>query len=890
MIQNRPIISTKIHVPSSRSDIVPRRRLIEQLNSGIRKRVTLISAPAGYGKTTLLSDWVQQNPNQSICWLSLDTAENDPVPFFQYLIASLQSVDLELGKSFDSSLQSFNPPGIEDLLIPLLNQLSEFSTSLILVLDDYHLITDKRIHHFVIQMVEYSPANIHYIFSTRADPPFPLDKWRARNQLSELRQSHLSFTQQEAYAFLSSIVGGTFSPNELILLSKNVEGWAAGLQFVGLSLIQSGNKPKNIKAVIQNQSYFVDYLGNEIIDQLPVELRTFVLKTSILDRLCGPLCDQITGMSNSEAVLKELYRMNLFINKLDGNWFRFHPLFSSVALERLVRDLKETSPILHQTASDWYAQNGYVSEAIDHALSSGDISHSSALIVRFALDQWNQGAHITMLRQIHSLPQDIILESAALSLWFSILLFFVDKRPDLAMDFLRNAERKLEQYSPSGEDVQLLTGILAVYRSYLAFYKQDIDSIILNSEQALKMLPEKQSLLRDFAQLALMDACFWKEGNTIKAEKEILYLINKDRIRENPYLHFSIAYRYALILLYSGKLHQGYSFCEEIIERLSTIKPRLSKQEAAFHVAISEVLVEWNRLEEARHHLDIALEIYHPADQPEVIDAVIIHSIRGFIACGDTPKAREIIQWAKTKIPPVQLTRPYLSLLTAWQVRLDVEAGNLEQAERLLTRYPFVSESELHFLDEPVYIAQARLWNAQKKYAHVGEFLDRLGAHLLEGDRIGRMIEILVLRSISEVEQGHPELAQQLLSRAISLGSSEGFLRVFLEGGHTIHRLAIKLAAKTAENSTMLSILAVFNQEKTNENGKTRETGLFEMLSDREKEILQLLSSRAMKKEIAVELGLSVNTVNYHTKNIYQKLGAHNRAEAVQIARKQGLL
>ncbi len=446
------LLTTKLYVPPLRPGLVPRPRLIELLDEGVTRKLTLISAPAGFGKTTLISEWIQQC-GRPVAWLSLDGGDNDPVHFLAYIIAALQTIVANVGENIPSALQSPQPPPIESLLTGLINEIADASDSasypFALILDDYHVLEAQPIHAALIFLLDHLPAQMHLIITTREDPPLPLARWRARGQMTEIRAGDLRFREAEAAAFLNQAMGLELASDDIAALEARTEGWIAGLHLAALSLQGHADRADFIRSFAGDDRHVMDYLVGEVLSLQPESVQRFLLHTSIMERMCGPLCDAVMDgdetSGGSQDILERLEQANLFIVPLDNRrqWYRYHHLFADLLRTRLRREVPERIPDLHRRASDWYEQNELITEALGHALAAEDFEQAAGLVAGNALPMLMRGEVATVQDWLDALPKEIVRSHPRLCIDKAWVLYLT-QRPDAIEPLLQDAERGLE--------------------------------------------------------------------------------------------------------------------------------------------------------------------------------------------------------------------------------------------------------------------------------------------------------------------------------------------------------------------------------------------------------------------------------------------------------------
>jgi len=512
-----PLLTTKLYIPPARPGLVPRPRLIDRLNAGLRAacKLTFVSAPPGFGKTTLLSAWIRDYaPRPRVAWLSLDESDNDPARFLAYVIAALETIDESIGKSLVDALQSPRPPATEELVTALINEIGSVPDALVLILDDYHLVTAQPIHDTVAFLLDHLPSNLHLVIATRADPPLPLPRLRARGQLTELRQNDLRFTPDEAAQFLKQVIQIELSADHVAALTFRTEGWIAGLQMATLAMQAWASMPgqENLSSFVAaftgSQHYILDYLMEEVFQRQPARVQSFLLQTSILDRMSGPLCDAVIdipllpgegqGVGSSQAMLEKLEHANLFVLPLDDHqcWYRYHRLFADLLRHRLQHTQPDLAPTLHLRASEWHeaaaaTDGSLMAGAIEHATAAQDYARSARLIEQAAQSTLAHSEIATLLRWLDLLPSEAVRARPRLRVYQAMALLLSGHSADGVETILREAEQTDSSSAIAGEATAL--------RALTAAYQGDAPRAAQLARRALELLPEDNILLRAFA-------------------------------------------------------------------------------------------------------------------------------------------------------------------------------------------------------------------------------------------------------------------------------------------------------------------------------------------------------------------------------------------------------
>src|SRR5437588_1521367 len=507
-----PILATKLYIPRLRPNVVSRPRLIERLHEGLHRNLTLIAAPAGFGKTTLVSEWLAGGARPT-AWLSLDEGENDPARFLTYLVAALRTIAPTLGEGVLGALQSPQPPPPEAMLTALLNDLTTISDHLVLVLDDYHVLDAKAVDHALTFLLEHLPPQMHLVIATREDPPLPLARLRARGHLTEVRAADLRFTPSEAAAFLNQVMGLDLSAEDIAALERRTEGWIAGLQLAAISLQGREDVPGFIRAFTGSHHFVLDYLLEEVLGQQDARLQTFLLHTSILHRMSGPLCDAVLldPSASGQATLEHLERANLFLVPLDNErrWYRYHHLFADLLRQRLHQsfvsspgDAESQVNELHRRASVWYEDHGLEIEAFHHAVAANDVEHATRLVEGKGMPLQFRGAVTPVLHWLESLPKTVLDARPSLWVMYASALSMTGQLTGVEPK-LQAAEAALQGAEPD-DQTRNLVGHIAAIRPLLAAAQNQVETIIAQSRRALEYLHPDN--------LAVRTATIWKLG------------------------------------------------------------------------------------------------------------------------------------------------------------------------------------------------------------------------------------------------------------------------------------------------------------------------------------------------------------------------------------------
>jgi LuxR family maltose regulon positive regulatory protein len=893
------LLRTKLYIPPIRSEVVSRPRLVERLDAVRHGRLTLLSAPAGFGKTTLLSEWAAQLPDRA-AWLSLDKEDNDQARFWTYVVAALQTVHTGLGQDALQLLQAPQQPATQAILTGLLNQVTALPQRVILVLDDYHLISDPAIHEGIAFLLEHLPPQMHLVISTRADPPLPIHRLRARGQLTELRSDNLRFTADEAAAFLTAAMGLALAREDVEALEARTEGWVVGLQLAALSLQGRADAHEFVTAFSGGHHYVLEYLTEEVMRRQPEPVQSFLMQTSILNRLCGPLCDAVRfgkaqsppGRNDGEAMLAHLRQRNLFILPLDDehHWHRYHHLFADL-LGNLLR--KEWPPEsireLHLRACDWYEQNGWTAEAVNHALVANDFQRTARLIEDNSLAMVSRGELTTLLRWIEALPEDVALSRPWLCIHQAWPLTLAN-RADAAEPLLQQIERQVPLEDPSPEGQEILAHVAAM-RAMTAMMRGDMSQAIELAHRAGELLPPDNVIPRNTTLYTLASA-YYAQGELRKAEQTQAQVLELGRAADNAWMVVRTLCDLADLEMIQGGLQGAADLCYEALQQAEERGARQFGIGGYALVQLGEIFYKRNDLVAAHDHASEGVNLMEGWERPYEI--VRGHTTLATIlqARDDAGGAREALQHAEA-IRSQHPNYPKLSsLVDGCQIRLCLAQEGPGEAARLAIGMQLGQAGAPIFREQEQMIL-ARVFLAQQKSQEALSLLARLADKTEAGGRFGRWIEILCLQAVAQQAQGDTAGAQAALEKGLALGEAEGYVRAFVDGGAPMAGLLRQAATHGIAPDYVSKLLAAFEAEGVESVPAPSPAGtppLVEPLTPRELEVLQLLGEGRSNREIAEALVITVNGVKKHTSNIYGKLGVHSRTQAVVRAQELGLL
>jgi len=995
-----PLLTTKLYIPPVRPELVMRPRLVERLNAGLfgtsvslsegpglqkglrfARKLTLISAPAGFGKTTLLSEWVadyrlpvldsgltpaggkpeskvqDQESKIRVAWLSLDQGDNDPVRFLAYLIAAFQTIEERVGRGALGALQSpgfakaNTPPPMEELLTALINQINAIPGGCVLVLDDYHLVTAQLIHDALAFLLDHMPANLHLVIATRADPPLPVARLRGRGELTELRQPDLRFTPEEVTEFLNRAMGLELSGDEVVALASRTEGWIAGLQMAALAMQRqdAGRTSGFIQAFTGSHRYILDYLVEEVLQRQPKTVQTFLLQTAILDRMTASLCDAVIASQraddlpicrfadlqfadlSSKEILEYLDRYNLFVVPLDNErrWYRYHRLFADLLRARLHQEMEAQGLAdLHRRASTWYEHNGLDPLAIDHALAAPDFERAAHLIEQTAEATLMRSEVVTFLSWVEALPDELVRARPSLCLFHAWALLIGGRPPDAVESRLQDIEG----------DTDLISGKVDTLRGFIAAFQGRAAYASELSRQALEQLPEGDSFFRGIAAWNL-SVSHLLSGDVVAAGQALDEAARVAQEAGNVMVAVMALCHLAEARRAQGQLHEATEIYQQAVALAVDEQGRPLPIAGMALIGLGELSREWNDLEAAARYLVEGIELSSQWGEFGALDGYV-YLARVRQAQGDEQGARAAIQKAQQIAIQFEPTELDDIAVAACQARLWVAQGDIEAAmrwveERGLEAATGATELEEgglfydYMMRQYEYVTLARVLLAQGRPDKALPLLEPALAMVEQQGRHEGVLKIEIIRAVAFQAQassrgsargGDVAQAMVCLEHALSLAEPGGYVRAFVDEGEPMRELLRQAASRGIAPEYVSRLLAAF-EGKTRDQGPTTKakdsssairsfdelrTGSFddgrsvrlragavslvEPLSERELEVLRLLTTHLSSTEIGEELCISANTVRFHIKNIYGKLGVHRRSDAIDRASELGLL
>ncbi len=924
------LLVTKFTVPPVRSMLLQRSHLLTVIDHSRSFPLTLLSASAGFGKTTLLSAWASQSTSQ-VAWLTLDEQDNDPARFWAYVIAALRYSGSPVGEAMLALLHSPQPSLLTSVLTSLINELAALEQETALILDDYHMINEQSIHESLQFLLDHLPACLHLLLASRVDPPLALSRLRARGQVIEIRDTDLRLSDEEAARFLTQVMGLALSEEDIARLETRTEGWVAGLQLVALSMRRHHDVSAFIQAFTGSHRFILDYVQEEILKSLPESQQHFLLHTSVLERMNADLCQALTGEQASQQMLESLERANLFLVPLDEErrWYRFHTLFREVLLARLQAREPEQVSRLHREAALWYQQQGWPHEAIPHALATQDFLFVAELLEGYVERLYRQGELQTLLAWIKRLPQEVLLAHPRLAtsyiLAFNMMFPFSPQQQE-ERAYLHHLRAGVEQMLQSEDQTSLpeaerdrlrhrLTILDGWGLAARALSDGNVEQLSRLAEQTQHLPPDDDTMWQQH-RLAPFAMAWRMAGNFPPMVAALQEGRQQFRRAQNRYLEAQTLWGLIAALIASGQLRQARDHCQELQRLVDSLGGPLPV--AAYpDLFQAQLAYAWNQLEVAKSAAQQAIDRTAPLQYMDILMGAYEVLSRVCMAQGDLTGAEQAVREMErvNQSAGIPLFRPWIESL--W-VNLWLAQGDLMKAADWAEHTSYHQDA-LFYSRESAYLALARVYLAELRYPQALQWLAALLSSAEQVARVGSLISILALQVAALQASGATQEALHVLLRLLTLGEPEGYMRVFLDAGvpmqqalqallTTKHMRASISPVPPALASYARTVLAAFEGEQRQE--VTEETippvskalppasslssqtaqQLLEPLTPRELEVLQLLAEGASNQEIARQLVVSLATAKKHVASILSKLGAENRTQAIARARTLSLL
>ena len=887
------LLQTKLHVPRLRSLLVPRPRLIETLNQGLAGKLTLISAAAGFGKTTLVSSWIGALQTESttpaatphaprstqIAWLSLDGNDSTPARFLSYVIAALQRIDPNIGESAQPMLQA-SPLPISSVLTSLLNDISLQPDLLMLVLDDYHVIDARLIDEALAFLLDNAPQQLHLVITTREDPNLPLARLRVRGLLTEVRAADLRLTVAETAVFLQQVMGLDLTEEQIAALEARTEGWIAGLQIAALSMHGQEDLSGFIQSFTGSHRFVLDYLLEEVLHQQPKHVQEFFLQTAILNQLTGSLCDALTGEANGQEILEALERANLFLVPLDNErrWYRYHHLFAELLRQRLQQSTKESDiHALHMRAGAWYEANGLELEAFHHATAANDIGRAVRLIEGEGLPLYFRGEAVPIRQWLESLPEDEFTARPTLWVMYASVLTMTGRLHDNIEELLQAAETALQAATPDDKTADLL-GQIAANRAMMAVPKNQVETIIMQSRRALELLHPDNAPMRTTTTWTLGYA-YQLQGNRSAAGAAYAETIAQSRKSGNLMTEIAATTCVGQIQEAETLAHQAAESFQRVLKLVGD-PPWPAACEAC--VGLARIHYQWNDLAAAERYGQQGLALARQLENVDTPAACGLLLARVKLAQGDAAAAATLLAEAEQFVQQQHFDH-WLGEISAVRIQALLHQGALAAAAQVAAAH-----------DLP--LSQARIHLMQNDPQAALRLLAPVRQQVEANDWAEQRLQVLLLQALAQRAAGESAQAVQMVGESLALAAPGGLLRPFVDAGPPMATLLREAVQEGVAPLFAQQVLAAFGETAVahppiaHPSPQSTAQPLLDPLSERELDVLKLLTTALTGPEIARELMISLNTMRTHTKNIYAKLGVNSRRTAVRRAEELKLI
>ena len=881
-----PVLATKLYAPALRPDMVTRPRLIACLNDGLARghKLTLISASAGFGKTTLTSEWAA-SCGKPVAWLSLDEGDNDQARFLSYLIAALQTIKAGFGGGMLSALQSSQAPSNEAIATALLNEISALPESFLLVLDDYHSIDSQAADQTLTFLIEHQSPQMHLVIATREDPSLPLTRLRVRGQLTELRAADLRFAPAEAAVFLNRVMRLNLSAEDVSALETRTEGWIAGLQLAALSMQGLSDTASFIRSFTGSHRFVLDYLIEEVLERQPENIQAFLLRTSILDRMCGPLCDAVLGSAPAfgQQTLEYLDRANLFVVPLDQErrWYRYHHLFGDLLRQRLGQP--KALPEYHLRASVWYEANHDLANAFQHALAADDFERAARLAEAAWQSMERNFQTLAWLGWVKKLPNAAVYSNPWLCVKTGWAYSDVGEVGPSEI-YLQHAERALAGVKDR-EEFKSIPGNIALIRAGNAQIEGNQSETVRYAEMSVQIIPESDPLIRSQAAITL-GFTQWAAGN-VEASLQAMHTWMDDMQKMGNQM-YAIASAFVVgdMQITLGRLDAAERALRHAIQQAAALGGEAEVVTAHHHLGLAMLAHERGDEQTAAQRLQVVADL---GQRTTLIDWPYrwgLAQARLKESAGEWDAALQSLDEAERGY--IKNPIPMLQPAAARKARIYLKQGRLDKAQAWARERGLSVKDEANYLVEYEHLTLARTHLVERDFEDVGHLLERLLALANLQKRTGSAIEILSTQALFYQAQGDQPRALAALEHALVLAEPEGYIRTFVDEGVPMQSLISEYRSTMPAHAHPLPgyvdrILGFFpNSTKTV--SQPRAAKMVEPLSEREMEVLNLLRSELSGPEISQRLTVSLNTLRTHTKNIFNKLGVNNRRAAVRRA------
>ena len=911
------MLATKLQIPPKRAHIIPRPRLTETLRTGLARPFTLVSAPIGFGKTTLLSAWMHEEQH-ACAWLALDHGDNDPLCFWHAVVAAFATVQPALIRTARALLEAPHPPDLPAVVTALINDIDALwrinehqqdpaMSPLVLVLDDYHVIDAAPIHASLDFLLDHAPQHLHLVIASQTVPPLALPRYRSRQEMTEVGADDLRFTVQETTTFLNTAMALDLSSDEIAVLAARTEGWIAGLHLAVLSLQGHPDRAGFIRTFAGDDRYVLDFLMDEVFSSQPEIVQRFLLRTAILQRFCAPLCHAVVyGTASSPQELEDIQHMldtvvqaHLFVIPLDHErqWYRYHRLFADALIARLHQFLPEEVNTLHRRAAAWLTAQGLMIDALPHIIAVGDFKWAGEVLEQTGRDLlWERGEPGRLLQWLEQFPQEVVSDRPQLCLLYAWTMYATGQT-DAVEPYLLAAESRMRSVGDvpiATEEIRALMGEAIAVRALVAGMQNTVSQAIELSRWALDLLPETAGYLRGLITAALAEACYLS-GDLATAGETFPKASTLCWTGENRPLALLCLSRVAEIQVCRGQLHQAMATCQEV-QRLAADREGWPYVAAGFaEVQRGTILREWNELEAAEHHVRQGLERCQQAANPRLVLVGLITLARVLHAQGRKDEAVATLQQGmhieqQHAMAPTLLEPP----VAAYLARYWLTEGAVADAAGLAREHGWHVPERIDVHRAVEYVTLARLHIAQ---GHVEPALALLTPLQQAAQAVGYTaceLEVLILQALARQMASQSEDALHTLAEALTLATPQGYVRLFVDEGAPMASLLAQACEHDSANDYTRHLLASFPAGEaaspSHSRPRARKARPHTPLSPREHEVLELIVTGLSNKDIARQLFLAPSTIKVHTRNIYTKLDVSNRLQATTKARSLGII
>jgi LuxR family maltose regulon positive regulatory protein len=895
------MLLTKLHIPSAGYNVVHRSELFEKLNSGLNRKLILVSVAAGYGKTTLLSDWIIQNKIRA-AWLSLDNGDNDPAVFLSYVISGIQSIHQDFGQSALRLLNSPNFPSVESIAGLLINEILDIEQNFLLVLDDFHLINSNEVLKLMTYLVDHIPANFHFAILTRSDPALALSRLRSQHQLVELRSSDLSFSANDISVLFNKKLKLGLSIDDVYSLESRTEGWVAGLQLTALSMQGREDISEFIQKLKGDNRYIMDYLMEEVLKIQTDDIKEFLLQTSILEQMSAPLCNAVLNRNDSQLVLETLEKNNMFVIPLDDErkWYRYHHLFADLLKQRLHSGEKAAIVELHNKASEWFNDNSIPLFAIQHAIKTGNQEKTIKILGEKVETMWKNGQHAAILKYGEILPDEIIVKNAEFSLYYSCILIIAGKN-EKAETFLSAAELFakgiINDKNSSKEDVIYYKQLLGkIYIAFASLYSKSSDT-----ERTFNYCKDAMSNLSEDDPFWNSWACYslgWAEEISghisecmVTFEKGLAYAKKSGNI----YLISTNAFNVAYMEQRMGHYTYAYRKCSDLIKEIKEGGYSLiAESEPTFvelYTCMAEIDCMRTDFEKALEHIKIAYNLSKNFSNSSYIVWVRLTYSNILIGRGDNEGITRMLNEIDDIIKHNAVSPAARAIYADMKGKMFIENNEIENARALFEKNGIGLDKEISYLEVRAYFSFVILLITESKFSDAEKLLARLQNLTQAAKWIETLIIIKIVYAILYKRMGKSEKASASLIESLEYASDEMILMPFIYYHDSIKDIFADVLKKLPLTKTNIPEKVTDKLKyEIDKRVRLKRTISEPVLSHRELDILRLFSEDFTNQEIADKLFISLNTAKTHAKNIFLKLEVESRNEAVTKARKLGLL